>query len=332
MAIKPSNLYAYYVENHKAIKVGFGDSPKQRVKDYSKQYELKIDEKSIRTWEIPVSGLAQTIEAECHRVLMEAGLQRLAILVNEQEAQELFELGNTSYDEAVLLVAGTIDETIGNILSSLGGNSATNKENLRKKSEETRIRKEAISASKKAEFEAQVNECANYIKSIWNVKFQPVIELLNKTRAINSKFEYREGSIKRLLSGETSPVLRMYQWNLYPQLRNFFEPIFGAMRVAKAEYQLINEKFQNYEVIKAAEEKLKLSIWCPGGKDLNFVNNPYYKDDWALTEIRLIVQEATYCFGDVEALQLIKMDSKLTQLVQLAKSTLPPELVNYSWK
>lgn len=332
MAIKPSNLYAYYVENHKAIKVGFGDSTKQRVKDYSKQYELKIDEKSIRTWEIPVSGLAQTIEAECHRVLVEAGLQRLAISVNGQEAQELFELGNTSYDEAVLLVAGTIDETIGNILSRLGGNSATNKENLRKKSEEARIRKEAISASKKAEFEAQVNECANYIKSIWNIKFQPVVDLLNKTRAINSKFEFSESSWKVLFSGATSPVLRMYQWSLYPSIRDLTEDIFRAMRVAKAANIALNKKYENYKVIKAAEERLKLSVWSPGGWDLNFVNSPYYKDDWAIVEVRLIVQSATYCFGGDEAIELIKKDSNLQRVVKLASSAMPPELVDYDWK
>ena len=329
MAIKSSNLYCYYVKNHNAIKVGFGESSTQRMRDYSKSYLLEVEYSSLKNWEIPVSGLAQIVENSCHEALIEAGLNKHNITnIDGQEAQELFHLGSTSYEEAVLIVAGTIDETIENILSKLGSTNHKNKEESRRKKEENRLRKEKIVASKKAEFDRQVYECSAYIRSVWNTKFQPVIEIFDITRRININFQYRESSIKRLFSGETSPVVRMYQWEPYQVICNKIVNSLETLRLAKAEVVKINNKFTDYKVVTASEEFLKLSIYRPGGHDLPFVDNPLHGNEWALTEVRLIVQHATYCFGGDDALELIKLDSRLQKLVTKASLSYPPELLN----
>ena len=149
MAFKSSNLYCYYVKNHNAIKVGFGENSTQRMRDYSKFYNLEVDLSSLKKWKIPVSGLAQTVENSCHLALLDAGFQK-HILSNEdgQEAQELFHLGGASYEDALLIVAGTIDETIENIVSKLGITDHKNIEKSRRKKEEIRLRKEQIDALK----------------------------------------------------------------------------------------------------------------------------------------------------------------------------------------
>lgn len=98
MTIKTSNIYAYFVPSLNAIKVGYGDSSVQRMKSYVKQYGLDVAESSLRSWEIPVSGVAQTIESECHKTLLASGLERLSVFADEQEAQELFGLGDITYE------------------------------------------------------------------------------------------------------------------------------------------------------------------------------------------------------------------------------------------
>jgi hypothetical protein len=317
------------VQNHNAIKVGFGESSTQRMTDYSKSYLLEVKYSSLRSWEIPVSGLAQIIENSCHKALVEAGLKKHIVTnINGQESQELFQLGSTSYDEAVLIVASTIDETIDNILSKFGDTKNKNNEESRRKKEENKLRKENIVSAKKVEFDKQVLECSFYIKSVWDSKFQPVIEIFEKTRKINVNFEYKETRIKRFFSGEINPVIRMYQWQPYQVICNHIENSLEPLRAAKAEYLKIKSKFPDYKVISASEKCLKLSIYRPGEYDLPFVDNPHYRNNWALTEVRLVVQMATYCFDGDQALELIKLDSRLQKLVSKAYLNYPPELLN----
>ena len=118
----------------------------------------------------------------------------------------------------------------------------------------------------------------------------------------------------------------IYITTLDKSIRNSIENIFNASRLAKAEYILINEKFDK-KIIEAAEKKLNVSIWRPGGWDLNFVN--YYKEDWFIVEIRLILQHAFYCLSGDEAIELITLDPELSKLVKKAKLIRPPELSNH---
>jgi hypothetical protein len=324
--IKGSNLYSYYVKNHNAIKVGYGDSSVKRMIDYQKQYNLDADIDSLRTWKIEVASVAQTIESECHKVLLEAGLERIPLTVDGQEAQELFKLSDTSYNEAVLLVAGTIDSTIQKIVYKLSGDLNNQKEKLRRKDEENRIRKEAILARKKEEFEQKTEECAAYINQIWDLKFQPLVDLYDNTRKISINFERRpkEAALKKLFFGvtEVNVPQKLINWQSYPLIRNSIENIFNASRVAKDEYIEIHKRF-NIKTIQAAQEKLNVSI---SNLDLNFVE--YYKDDWFTVEIRLILQSVFSCISGDEAIELINLDRNLSKIVQLAKKVKPPELSN----
>jgi hypothetical protein len=331
MAIKSSNLYCYYVINHHAIKVGFGESSAQRMRDYSKLYKLEVEISSLKNWKIPVSGLAQTVENSCHIALLDAGLEKHIISNEEgQEAHELFHLGNTSYQDAVLIVAGTIDETIQTIVSKLGHSNSKNIEESRRKKEENRILKDTILAKKNVEFERKVQECSNYIKSIWNAKFKPVIDISEKTREININFQYRESTLKRLFTSEKNPVIRMYKWPPYERIRELIVLSLQPQRVAKSELVNIYNKFKDDKVIQVACKNTKLRIFSPGNVDLCLVDNPLYQHEWALIEIRLIVQHATY-FGGDDAIELINLDSVLQKLVKKASLELPPELLDTNW-
>jgi DNA topoisomerase-1 len=95
------------------------------------------------------------------------------------------------------------------------------------------------------------------------------------------------------------------------------------------ENEKIDQTVQKFDkkIIEAAEKKLNVSIWRPGGWDLNFVN--YYKEDWFIVEIRLILQHAFYCLSGDEAIELITLDPELSKLVKKAKLIRPPELSNH---
>lgn len=90
--MKKSVVYAFYVESHHAIKVGFGDDGKRRMYEYSKTYGLQPKASSLRTWEIPIAALASIVEAACHSALINSGLNRVKLGARSVEPQELFDL------------------------------------------------------------------------------------------------------------------------------------------------------------------------------------------------------------------------------------------------
>ena len=349
MAFKSSNLYCYYVKNHNAIKVGFGENSTQRMRDYSKFYNLEVDLSSLKKWKIPVSGLAQTVENSCHLALLDAGFQK-HILSNEdgQEAQELFHLGGASYEDALLIVAGTIDETIENIVSKLGITDHKNIEKSRRKKEGIRLRKEQIDTLEKVEFNKKVFECSAYIVSVWSTKFQPVIDIFDRSTEIGRNFPYMQSTIKRLFEGKKSDAVRMYQWEKYPFIRTLIIDSFDIIRSAKAENVKIHDKFEKDGVLDSSLWELKLSIDRPCtkliryekqsreewkktlalyGYSLPFVDSPLYSKEWAHLEVRLIVQLAVgaYYFCKDDATELIKLDPSLQELVARASSIYPAE-------
>ena len=332
MQIKTSNIYCYYVKNHNAIKVGFGDSSVSRMRDYAKTYSLDVDIATLKTWQIPVSGLALSIENACHGALIEAGIHRHLIPNSDgKEAQELFFLGTTPYQEAVLLVAGTIDETIHFFSTKIVKSSHFNSEQSRRKAEENRVRKEAINAKKKEEFQILVSDCSQQIKNVWNSKFEPVASFRQTTRAINKNFDFTESFLKNIFRFERNTVKRFHNWNQYPRIREMVVNIFDAQREAKQELINIFKIYQNREVISKACDYTGLQIYSPGGFDLPFVDNPLYADEWAFIEVRLLIQEATYSLGGDEASELIKLDSTLQSLVKKAAQKKPPELTEPLW-
>ena len=113
--LQESTVYAFHVPSMNAIKVGFGADGRTRMKNYSRQYALSSSAVSLREWKLPSPSLASSIETACHRALLNADFGRFAHVVDEREARELFDLGHHSYEEAVIVVAEAIEETINSL-------------------------------------------------------------------------------------------------------------------------------------------------------------------------------------------------------------------------
>lgn len=327
MMIKKSNLYAYYVKSHNAVKVGFGDSSVSRMKNYSKQYQLIVDERSLRTWEIPVAGLAQAIESSCHQALLDAGSERLLLVVEGQESQELFKLDALSYDESLIIVAGTIDEMISVIRKSLNSINLNAKEESRKKIEELKQKKAINKKIEQEDLEHQANECAELIEKSWVTNFQPFVDAFYEVSKISSTFEYRKKGFARFFEKDDDPVVKMRGWYKYPTIKKYVNKLFHLQRKAKQAFLDIHNKFSN-EVVKKAEEKVGKSLYNPikghpfdfGGLDPNTKGTG---DEIAFLEVYLIV---SICldWGWDWAEPLIRRDKELLQLVAYAKQNLPP--------
>lgn len=326
MTIKKSNLYAYYVRHHDAIKVGFGDSSVQRMRAYAKQYELDVELSSLRTWDIPVSGIAPHVESYCHSALVDAGYEILYLLKNDQEAQELFKLYKRPYEEALLIVAGAIEEAVSEIYARLSKINPLTEEKLRQKKIRNKLRIETQQQIRTQEHEKRVSECADHIRAMWPIHYQNLLDDFESSRKINKNFSYQESSIKTFFTGEKDPVSRMYEWESYSLIRGYVEKIFFHMRDAKQGYIKTALAFRDGQVIADAAIACDCSLINPGGRGLNFINYAIDREDVAFLEVRLAVQEATYCFGGDDASDLIKRDPVLQHLVETARKFPPPEL------
>ena len=322
MSIKTSNIYSYFVPNLKAIKVGYGDSSVQRMKSYAKQYHLEVAESSLRTWEIPVSGLAQTIEQECRKTLLDAGLEKLAIYANEQEAQELFDLGDVTYEDAVLLVAETVDETIENMRQRLGGESSKSSKNSRKKREEIRIKQEKVQAA----FDKRTAECLKEIVVIWEKSFVPLKTLISSEDKYQREFNsyYHNRFFKNWPSRKGSCAELIYKWKLYPKVQDAIISAFWAMRDAKSDLVRLYDRFGSRNV-SAAERQFFVHKQGHLKIFVNFIDKDGWDSNFAALEVRLVVQEITH-WGGEDAMELIELDPKLAKLVTTAEKILPPEL------
>lgn len=108
--LQESTVYAFHIPSMNSIKVGFGADSRIRMKNYSRQYALSSSMISLPEWKLPSPSLASSIEAACHRALLDAGFCRVAYVVDEHEARELFDLGYHSYEEAIIVVAEAIEK------------------------------------------------------------------------------------------------------------------------------------------------------------------------------------------------------------------------------
>jgi hypothetical protein len=351
MTIKRSSLYAYYVKNHNAIKVGYGDKSKERLRDYARQYHLIVDLNTLQDWEIPVASLAQTIENECHNALLEAGFEKLFLNVEGQIAQELFHLHDQPYEEALLIVAGTIDETIQKIHLKLTQKvSSLTNESTRQKKEENKQRIQKLKEIKQQELDEEVGLCAAYYKSVWGSIFQPGIENRKQAEKIKESYFCRGGSLKRLFSKidrNASPALSLYRWKEYPLMRSCIKKIFESDRIAKNCHIQTLLKYDKDKkgivglAIKSIDfppdsnyfcvgdnyiRSLSFCVHCMGyRKGLSFCHDPLGYRKAAEMEVRLVVQTATG-FGGDDATELINLDPELKDLIEYAKVNTPSEI------
>jgi hypothetical protein len=122
--LRGSTVYSFHVPSLNAIKVGFGTDGETRMRSYSRQYGVSPAAHTLREWKLPASSIASAIESACHAALIEAGLARIAHVVEGREAQELFGLGRHTYERATVVVAEAIETTIDSLRESLGTQKA----------------------------------------------------------------------------------------------------------------------------------------------------------------------------------------------------------------
>jgi len=329
--LRESVVYTFYVKNIHAIKVGFGADGFLRMKNYSKQYLLEVDNSSLRQWTIPASSLASAIETACHNALMSAGFHRLAHIVDEKEAQELFELGTYSYDEAVLFVAGAIEETIIALTDALSKNKPLTEEFKKRKAKELADQRELIRQEKErrdqAEEDKQVELAIAEIKQRWESEVIPFIEAKRKAKRywqeIMDKKIYNQNFLDKFINGKPNRIKVLTTSPYWSNMKQLSREILLTGRHAKNFYITLKDKYGKYA--DKAAEKLGYSLWNPGGDGMPFVGHYSDENGMAYLEVRLCVQDATGTGGD-DAMDLIRLDPFFQDLINFAKNNPPPEL------
>jgi hypothetical protein len=286
--MKKSVVYAFYVESHHAIKVGFGDDGKRRMYEYSKTYGLQPKASSLRTWEIPIAALESIVEAACHSALINSGLNRVKLGAHSVEPQELFDLSGIDYDEALLLVTGTIDETMREIAKRIAPTSVKSDEQKRQSEEQNRVRRTEVKRKKLADLERQAKICSDAILLRWKMDFVPFINSCNIAQQRYREFPSQQTFFQKLTGGEKDRSLRMRDWEHYPDIKKSVFEIFKSARVTKAAYVDIRLQLSS-EILSLAEINLGISLSSPGKHSLPLISYGIGREDIAFLEVRLAV-------------------------------------------
>ena len=330
MLLQESTVYAFHVPSLNAIKVGFGADGRSRMTHYSRQYKLSASAVSLREWKIPSPTIASSIEAACHKALLESDFKRIGHVIDEREAQELFELGLHTYEQAVIIVAEAIEQTVNSLYEALGSLQPLSKERARQQKENAQRKRSAIRAEKlklKEEQDARLISAAiPDIQSSWASEVQPFVVACELARRLWKQFDYHQGILSTFWAGKQSAATRLIASNLYPQIKPLIPQIFRTARRAKSFYCEMKKKHGQYA--EMAAHQLGYSLRQPGGNDLPLVGTNDISDDGRgrpFLEARLVVQEATGIGGN-DAIELMALDAELMALVKAAAATPAPEL------
>ena len=325
--LQESTVYAFHVPSMNAIKVGFGADGRTRMKNYSRQYALPSSAISLREWKLPSSSLASAIETACHRALLQADFCRVSHVVDEREARELFDLSHHTYEDAVIVVAEAIEETINSLHAALGKFKPLSQEIARQQKEEAQRRRTAMREEKKARKAEEENRLVGaatpQIKQRWNREAEPFANACDTARVTWKQFPYGQGFLSSIINGKQSAAYRMHNWQQWPTIKNLIPEIFHAARRAKFFYCEMKKQHGNYA--EQAAKQLGISLWAPGRHDLPLVGSYPDKNGMAFLEVRLVVQSATG-FGGDDAEELIRRDPELMALVKFAEQNPAPEL------
>jgi hypothetical protein len=335
--MKESYLYCFYIPDINAIKVGYGADGQQRMRQYSSQYSLSAEIESFRKWSLPSSGVASTIESACHDALVGAGFRRLERVVDESQARELFELGATSYNDAVLLVTEAIDDTVSKLVAALN----TTKPLQHEKKLQATAR---IKAQKELDTERQVREIASLIQGRWEDSYGPFIKVVLKASKIREKFIWPPDQPlwKKILHGRgkhdyMAEVLAMFNWEHWSELRSTVPEILWAGREAWELYAEIHHNYDDTDLythscLEQAQKLAGFNLWTPldhliEGSMINppfnqltpySVSYSYHGQDVPVSEgymeVCLCVSIATE-WGTIESANILELDSVLKGLV-----------------
>jgi len=330
--LQDSTVYAFHIPTMNAIKVGFGANSHARMESYSRKYALLPDQSSLKTWRLPTPSIASSIESACHAALLQAGFHRVDHDANGQTAQELFNLGPFTYNDATLLVAQAIEEVINSLHEALGKYQPLAIEKARQKMEFNEQKRKELKEKRLKHEEKKENRLIQTavpeLQERWDSEMVPFINLCKETRKYWKEFDNRQGLISSIFQGKQTCATRMRKFQYWPQIKKLIPPLFHAGRMAKTLYCEMGVKHGRYA--EKAAKKLNLSLYCPSGNHLPLVNGAKDENGQAYLEVRLVVQQATG-FSGWDAEELMKNDKVLQALIAYAEREPSVEL-SYSYK
>lgn len=335
-----SYLYCYHLPSMNSIKIGFGDDPKARMLHYSKVYRLRPDHASLKSWPLPISGIAIHLEKSCHREFESLGMHRKNISGNYGEAQEVFELFDVGYDGAVKIIDEIVGEELGQIISAL--RVQKNKINTKRQREAAR-QQYAERAKKQRDAEmAIIQDCARIIKdNLAQKTFVPLSAALDRAKAIMLEkpssqkrgiFDFR----KARLTGDEL----FYNWERRGEFVPLVVEVFHLDRKLRYCELRLKKKYLNEvgaEYLNIVSEGVAMAGWdfwrpAPRHSFYNPFQILYSLDSFgsrrlvALREVEHAVQNVMGV-GSSVAVRIIDESAKLRELFSFAYRELPPELM-----
>lgn len=314
-----------------AIKVGFGDNPYQRMLSYSQKYELIPQKKSLKMWEMPSSGIASNIEKSCHEVLVISGFERIKISSEDSAANEIFDLNDFNYQDAVTLIVQEIDSHLSYLRKSLAGlNFSEENERINKKTE--------IKQKREANKEKQIEELVYILQEGYEKNYRGFLDAKDRQRNYFQGFNFKENSFfENIFQKQKTYSEQLGEWSGFEKSVDFVEPVLKTSRVAREFYHWIHSKFKN-EIVQEAQKRLNIDLWHPAS------NNYEYNLPVPRVLNRLIKsEEITKAYGetiDIAVFEVAKCiwacpgnhwtyckkNEKLQALIKWARKNPPPEI------
>lgn len=334
----PSFVYCYHLPNINCIKVGFGDNPKFRMTSYTRNYGLEADNRSLREWSLPIAGIANHIEKRCHETFIELGLHSKRITNSESEAQEVFQLFNVTYDEAIKIIEEVVQGQIQELLFELG---ARKKATVRNKAQDEAKEKFIQRATlQQEEVERLTSECALLIRNVVAPKtFIPLRSVLEDAQQLTAKIPLAPK--KRFLDfGKPIPTAQdlFFSWEHRFELVNIIARVFRLDRNLRYTQLALYSKYYkapggNYmNVVSHAAALEGFDFWRPAPA---FHTYNHFQILFSLDEYKTRsevacreVEHITQSLGVPNAKRFIQECDKLRQLQMDAKTDQPPELMD----
>jgi len=312
---KQSHVYAYYVVSHHLIKVGYGDNPRSRMASYTASYSIKADAHSLRTWDFPAAGIASVIEGAIHEALINSNFERHVLSGGDQEAQELFALGEHTYQDALVIVIEAIEGAARAITEGLKSKeilvtsemeSQRRLEIRQEKTDEKHRRQE----EKKKIQDDLVRRMTSRARANWGEEVQPWINCHLRSNILIKK---KSGLIKfsSFLTGRDK-VDELRKRDIYPEVLKMIVEMFHLTRRARVwRHKLISE----FPDVRPDE----IDLQFPGEIFLPEDSLHDHIDKESVVEVRIAIQQVTGWGGD-ESLELMNRDSNaFNSLIDFAK-------------
>ena len=329
---KISFVYAYHLPQIKSIKVGFGDNPKQRMLAYTAKYNISPAHQTLKTWDMPSPGVAANVESSCHAALLKYGFKRSSLSDGENEASEIFYLGEFSYDDALSIVVDAIDDYITYLRKSLEGKNFGQSFRQERKGDE-------VMRERERRKEKSVRELKEEISAGYREYYTNYLMIEKQYSEHNRQFNHRQAGIfDRMLGRDKTEAEQFLEWSGFEKSINFVPLILKSSRPAREFFHYIHEK-NSYSLIEEAQKRVGIDLWCPNGfqlpvpyKGLFRISNQRVtvsQYDPSLDyggPIDMAVGEVLYCFrAPINRFRAMRDNKVLSDLIEWARAHPPIE-------